>query len=296
MQRYPNFKTSSLSRLFGIFASKEFPSVIQRIINKAYVTLMKVDLQEFEEASFYKSLNKLFTRRFKTRRLFNINEKTFISPCDSLISAYGAIEHSTALQIKGFHYNVSHLLGDYISKEQKAKLEGGSFINFYLSPKDYHRYHAPIDMRITKAVHIPGKLYPVNFTWLSKINNLFIENERVVLECYTKENQLFYMVFVGALNVGKIAFSFDASIQTNASTNLQRYYCYDNLKIAKGEELGHFEMGSTIVMLFEKELIHFDLGHVRTVKFGQPIGGTSRGTPTDRTTQEDEQGIHTSLH
>jgi len=294
MQRYPNFKTSCLSHLFGIFASKEFPSTLQRMINKAYVILMKVDLQEFEEASFYKSLNKLFTRRFKTRRLFNIHKQTFISPCDSIISAYGTIEHSTALQIKGFHYNISRLLGDYISKESKNKLEGGDFINFYLSPRDYHRYHAPIDMRITKAVHIPGKLYPVNFTWLRKIDNLFIENERVVLECYTKEDKLFYMIFVGALNVGKIAFTFDASIQTNARTDLQRYYHYDNLSLTKGEELGHFEMGSTIVMLFEKELIDFDLGHVHNVKFGQPIGGTSRGT--NSTTQTDEQGLHTSLH
>jgi len=296
MQRYPNFKTSYLSHLFGVFASKEFPPALQCLINRAYVFLMKVDLHEFEDVTFYKSLNKLFTRRFKTRRLFNIHDRTFISPCDSIISAYGTIEHSTALQIKGFQYNVSNLLGDYISQKSKSLLEGGDFINFYLSPRDYHRYHAPIDMRITKAIHIPGKLYPVNFTWLNKINNLFIENERVVLECYTKENKLFYMVFVGALNVGKIAFTFDASIQTNASTNLQRYYHYDNLTLTKGEELGQFEMGSTIVMLFEKELINFDLGDVCNAKFGQPIGGISRGTTTHNTVQADEQGLHSSLH
>ena len=295
MQRYPNFKSSIASRLFGAFASKEFPSPIQRTINQAYISMMKVDLMEFEEASTYKSLNKLFTRAFKTRRLFNINQDTVISPCDSLVSAFGKIENRLALQIKGSHYDVRGLLGDYIAKDKKERLEGGEFVNFYLSPRDYHRYHAPIDMRIAKAVHIPGKLYPVNFTWLHKIEGLFIENERVVLECYTKENTLFYMVFVGALNVGKMAFTFDKTIQTNAKASLQNCYLYENLSIAKGDELGHFEMGSTIVMFFEKDSFTLDMGGVSCVKFGQPIGRIKHGGNADSITETDEQGDDASL-
>ncbi len=296
MQRYPNFKSSIASRLFGVFASKEFPSPIQRTINQTYTSMMKVDLMEFEEAASYKSLNKLFTRRFKTRRLFNICEKTLISPCDSLVSAFGKIENNLALQIKGFSYDVRSLLGDYIAKREKERLENGEFVNFYLSPRDYHRYHAPIDMRIAKAVHIPGKLYPVNFTWLKKIEGLFVENERVVLECYTKENRLFYMVFVGALNVGKMAFTFDKKIQTNAKASLQQYYLYDDLFVSKGDELGHFEMGSTIVMLFEKDSIDLELKGISHVKFGQPIGGIKNGAHKDSSTQADEQGNDASLH
>ena len=296
MQRYPNFKSSIASRLFGVFASKEFPSSLQRIINQSYTAMMKVDLMEFEEASSYKSLNALFTRRFKTRRLFNISEKTVISPCDSCVSAFGVIEAHLALQIKGFSYDVRRLLGDYIAKDKKARLDGGAFVNFYLSPRDYHRYHVPIDMRIAKAVHIPGKLYPVNFTWLRKIDGLFIENERVVLECYTKENKLFYMIFVGALNVGKMAFTFDANIQTNAKASLQQYFCYDDLFLSKGDELGHFEMGSTIVMLFEKESIDLDLGSIGPVKFGQPIGGIRYGAQANSIVEADESGDDASLH
>lgn len=296
MQRYPNFKSSIASRLFGVFASKEFPSPIQRTINKTYTSMMKVDLMEFEEASAYKSLNALFTRRFKTRRLFNINDKTLISPCDSLISAFGKIENRLALQIKGFSYDVRSLLGDYIAKEAKDRLDGGDFVNFYLSPRDYHRYHTPIDMRVTKAVHIPGHLYPVNFTWLKKIHGLFVENERVVLECYTKENRLFYMVFVGALNVGKMAFTFDKTIKTNAKASLQQCYLYDNLNLSKGEELGHFEMGSTIVMLFEKDSVNLELDGIGHVKFGQPIGGIHHGEHTNSITQTNEQGDDASLH
>ena len=288
MQRYPNFKSSIASRLFGVFASKEFPRPIQNSINKAYTLMMKVDLMEFDDVTSYTSLNKLFTRRFKNRRLFNINEKTLISPCDSLISAHGAIENNLALQIKGFEYNVRSLLGDYIAKEAKDRLDGGAFVNFYLSPSDYHRYHAPIDMRITKAVHIPGHLYPVNLKWLKKVQGLFVENERVVLECYTKENRLFYMVFVGALNVGKMAFTIDTTIQTNAKASIQHCYLYDDLFIQKGDELGHFEMGSTIVMLFEKESVNLELNGISHVKFGQPIGGVSLGAHTHSIAQTDE--------
>lgn len=233
---------------------------------------MKVDLSEFEAVQNYVSLNKLFTRSLKVPRIFDESTQTFISPCDSFISACGDIKENLALQIKGFSYDVKSLLGDYIAKKEKDLLTNGVFINFYLSPKDYHRYHAPIDMTITKAVHIPGKLYPVNMKWLKKVKGLFIENERVVLECHTEENKLFYMVFVGALNVGKMSFAFDTGIQTNAKSGVQKCYIYPHLAIKKGEELGHFEMGSTIVMLFEKESFSLCVKENFTCKFGQTIG------------------------
>lgn len=295
-QRYPNFKSSVASRLFGAFASKEFPRAIQHTINHTYTRMMRLDLREFDEATSYKSLNALFTRSFKQKRLFNIHNETLISPCDSLVSAYGKIQESLALQIKGMQYDVKNLLGDYISKASKSRLEGGMFVNFYLSPSDYHRYHTPIDMRIAKAVHIPGKLYPVNFTWLRKVPSLFIENERVVLECYTKDDKLFYMIFVGALNVGKMAFHFDKNIQTNAKASLQQAYSYDNLEVKKGDELGLFEMGSTIVMLFEKDSVSLELNSMAQVKFGQPIGGLLNvRAHADCITETNVQGDDASL-
>lgn len=272
MQRYTTFKTSCLSRIFGIFANKKFALSLQICVNRAYVKLMKVDLGEFEEVSHYQTLNKLFTRSLKIPRTLEGTGKSFISPCDSFISACGDIKEDLALQIKGFTYDVRGLLGDFIAKKEKDRLDGGSFINFYLSPKDYHRYHSPVDMYIRKAVHIPGKLYPVNLKWLKKIQGLFIENERVVLECYTMEGKLFYMVFVGALNVGKMSFVFDKKIQTNAKGDIQQCYMYDNIKLHKGEELGHFEMGSTIVMLFEKESIELQVKEISSIRFGMNLG------------------------
>ena len=262
-----NFKSSCASRLFGKFASKEFCPVLQNLINKIYVKLMKVDLSECVSSENYSSLNALFTRSLRKTREFSSSEDEFISPCDAFISECGNISDDKALQIKGRSYSVGNLLGYYILKKEKDRLADGKYLNFYLSPKDYHRYHVPFDMRVKKVVHIPGKLYPVNFIWLNKISELFIENERVVLECYTKDEKLFYMVFVGALNVGKMQFIFDHNIQTNAKSSKEEFYMYDNLWLKKGDELGRFEMGSTIVMFFEKDMVELSCQKNKTIRF-----------------------------
>lgn len=278
MKRFPLFKTSVISRLFGMFANTEFSTSIQIMINKIYVNAMNVDLRECDAVESYLSLNKLFTRRLNTPRSFDTQASTFISPSDSLISACGKIQENLALQIKGFSYNIGQILGDYVSKSHKSRLLNGEYINFYLSPKDYHRYHVPVDMKITKAIHIPGKLFPVNLKWLQKVDGLFIENERVVLECFTRENKLFYMIFVGALNVGKMKFCFDERIQTNAKDSIEQCYVYDNVNVTKGEELGLFEMGSTIVMLFEKESFTAQTQQGVSIKFGDTLGHTQDAT------------------
>ncbi len=266
-----NFKSSCASRQFGKFASKKFTPFLQNIINKTYVCLMKLDMSEFYTYDKYKSLNELFTRGLKTPREYSSNEDEFISPCDAFISEAGDITEQKALQIKGHSYSVRNLLGDYILKKEKDRLVDGKYLNFYLSPKDYHRYHVPFDMRIKKAVHIPGKLYPVNFAWLRKIPELFVENERVILECYTKDEKLFYMVFVGALNVGKMQFIFDHNIQTNAKLGIEQFYMYHDLLLKKGDELGRFEMGSTIVMFFEKDMVKLSCKKDKLIRFTEKV-------------------------
>jgi len=264
-------KTSLISKIFGVFASAKFPKFMQNIINKNYIRFMSVDMSEFQDISSYESLNALFTRKLSLKRDFDENPDTFISPCDAFITQCGTITFGMALQIKGFSYSIRELLGSKISEHSKDKLEYGKFINFYLSPKDYHRYHAPIDMQVKKAIHIPGKLYPVNLKWLNKIPNLFIENERVVLECETFDKKLFYMVFVGALNVGKMSFVFDKRIQTNSKKRFITYYEYGDTFMKKGENLGTFEMGSTIVMFFEKDFVSLECKIDNSVKFGNII-------------------------
>ncbi len=243
--------TSGISQIFGKFASKAFPTPVQKFINASYVKLMGLDMSEFEPSSSYPTLNKLFTRHLIQPRDFNTDEMVMISPCDALVSECGKVHDFTSFQIKGMKYKVDELLGEHIDGKNKHRVKNGRFINFYLSPRDYHRYHIPFDCRITKAVHIPGKLYPVNFTYLNKQQDLFIENERVVIECFTKEDKLFYMVLVGALNVGKMEVSFEPSIQTNSDIRESVSYEYDELHMSKGDDFGCFQMGSTIVLIAE---------------------------------------------
>ena len=163
-------------------------------------------------------------------------------------------------------YSVSELLG-------QSELEGEyDFANIYLSPKDYHHYHVPCDITIKKAIYIPGKLYSVAAKWLAKVDSLYTKNERVALSCEMKNGKKLWLVFVGALNVGKMKFCFDERIQTNAMANFTQIYEYKNLHIKKGERLGNFELGSTIVILSEKDAIEYNLFENKELKFAETIG------------------------
>jgi len=263
--------TNKISNIFHKFATKEFPKTIQNFINNGYVNILGLDMSEFEKASTYTTLNKLFTRELKVQREIDTDEKHFISPADSFVSESGDIEDETACQIKGMSYSVKELLTQEITYDNFEKLKNGTFMNFYLSPKDYHRYHASFDCTVTKLIHVPGKLYPVNFTYLNKQKSLFVENERVIMECLTSNNQLFYMVFVGALNVGKMVFTFEPKVKTNTDAVHPVVYEYEDLEIKKGDCLGYFEMGSTVLLFWEKDMVELDNIINTKVRFGDVI-------------------------
>ena len=263
--------TSLISQNFGKFASKQFPSWFQNIVNQSYVSLMGLDMSDFHHPSAYKSLNKLFTRRLREGRKFSLEDEDFISPCDSYISACGSINRELALQIKGMEYNTDAILGSNFTQEDKNIIHDGTFVNFYLSPKDYHRYHIPTNLKVLKAVHIPGKFYPVNVPSLNKQVNLFIENERVVILCETTSGKKFYMILVSALNVGVMQVAFEPKIQTNATATSEQSYEFENLFLDKGDDFGCFEMGSTIVILAQKGLLELDVKAGDNVKFAQTI-------------------------
>jgi phosphatidylserine decarboxylase len=263
--------TSVISQGFGKFASKEFSAPIQKFINASYVKLMGLDMREFYAPSSYKSLNALFTRKLKEERLFSLNAEDFISPCDSLITECGTITNDYALQIKGMRYKCADFVGGMFSDEEKSLLDDGTFVNLYLSPKDYHRYHIPTNVKILKAVHIPGKFYPVNIPSLKKRLNLFIENERVVILCEATNGKRFYMVLVSALNVGVMQVAFESRIQTNATALTPQSYEFNELYLDKGFDFGCFEMGSTIIILAEKDMLTLGINAGESVKFGQTI-------------------------
>jgi len=263
--------TNKISNLFHKFATKKFPRPIQRFINNRYINILGLDMREFDDPRAFQTLNELFTRELRIPRKIDENQKHFISPADSFVSESGDIKDETACQIKGMSYSVKELLTQEVAYDNLERLKNGSFMNFYLSPKDYHRYHASFDCKVTKLIHVPGKLYPVNFTYLNKQTNLFIENERVIMECQTEQGKLFYMVFVGALNVGKMIFSFEPKINTNIDAIHPTVYEYDDLHIQKGDCLGYFEMGSTVLLFWEKDMAELENIINTKVRFGDCI-------------------------
>ena len=263
--------TNTISNYFHKFATTQFPHLIQNLINGCYVKCLGLDMDEFKNYTSYKTLNKLFTRELMKKRKIDHNLNDFISPADSFISEAGDIKHDIALQIKGMEYSVEDLLTKEVDLDNFHKILDGNFMNMYLSPKDYHRYHASYSCKVTKLIHVPGKLYPVNFKYLNKQPSLFVENERVIMECITYDDKLFYMVFVGALNVGKMIFNFEPNIHTNSEANTIKVYEYENLNIKKGDCLGYFEMGSTVLLFWEKDMVSLKNLVNQKVKFGNIV-------------------------
>lgn len=266
--------TSVISYGFGKFASKAFPSLIQHMINALYVKLMGLDMHRFKRPCEYKTLNALFTRAFEIPPVLERDERTLISGVEALITDTGKIVEGKAYQIKGMSYSLEHLLGVY-HQEAVEQVEGGVFMNFYLSPKDYHRYHTPMALQVHALTHIPGKLYPVNFPLLRNKTDLFIENERVIVECTDKVGKMHILVLVGALNVGKMVITFEPHIQTNSEIREPRHYTYKDTWLERGEMFGWFEMGSTLLTFSQKGSITPEVAINQKVSFADVLGSVN---------------------
>lgn len=263
--------TSAISQSFGKFANKKFHKGFQTLLNKTYIGLMGLDMSEFQDPSSYDSLNALFTRKLNKQREFSTDANDFISPSDSWISECGDLDKDYALQIKGMQYKCDDFIGKDFSQEEKDLVHDGKFINLYLSPKDYHRFHMPLDTKVLKVVHVPGKFFPVNVPSLKKRINLFIENERVVMKCQNSAGKIFYMILVSALNVGVMQVAFEPRIKTNADAEISSVYEYADMNLKKGDDFGCFEMGSTIIILAQKDMLDIKVKMNDHVKFGQTI-------------------------
>lgn len=263
--------TSIISLAFGKFASKAFPSPVQKVINTGYVKLMGLDMSEFKAPSDYPTLNTLFTRAFEVPRTLPEDENTLISGVDALITDAGSIVEGKAYQIKGMPYKINALFGEF-HQDAVQDVEGGEFINFYLSPKDYHRYHMPMRLKINSLTHIPGKFYPVNFPLLRNKHDLFIENERVVIACEDEKGRTQVLVLVAALNVGKMVLTFEERVQTNSEIREPVHYTYDDLWLERGALFGWFEMGSTIVTFSQKGSVFPEVAINQKVQFTDILG------------------------
>lgn len=254
-----------ISRAFGRFAACRFRFGLQGVINSAYVRLFGLDMSEFRKPSSYDSLLALFTRKLEVPRAIDAKNNAFISPSDGKVLFAGVGDGDMAMSVKGHTYSARELVGGELPGEF-------SYANIYLSPKDYHHYHAPCDLRLLSASYIPGALYSVSEHTLSRKPELYALNERVVLRCESASGAWVYLVFVGAINVAKMRFSFDKTIQTNAKSGAPSEHKYKCLYVRKGEDLGCFELGSTVVVLADSTSVRFDEISGKSVKFGERIG------------------------
>ncbi len=263
--------SSFISYAFGKFAAKKFSKPVQNFINISYVKLLGLNMSNFKSPKEYNSLVALFTRALEKEPLIDARINSVISPCDAIVVAAGQINQNRAYQIKGMEYNINELIG--LKGNDYKVLEEGEFINFYLSPKDYHRYHFPFDVKVLSLLHIPGKLFPVNIPLLKKKKNLYLENERVVLEILDRFGHKHFIVLIGALNVGKIVVTFEPALKTNINAKRPVLFKYETPKeFKKGELFGWFEMGSTIVVLSQKNAIKWYINENQKVNFGKVIG------------------------
>lgn len=246
-----------ISKIFGLVSMLRLPRFMMIPILKAFSKTYKINLDEAElELQEYNSLNEFFTRALRAEaRIIDSAENAVVSPVDARISAFGEIRETSVIQAKGIDYSVTELVG----VERYAKdFINGKFMTFYLSPQDYHRIHSPSFGQILGYYYEPGKLFPVNDLAVLNIQSLFPKNERLITFLQTEYGKI-AIVKVGASNVGKIRVTYDNNIVTNSWIRFPKEVQYKDVSIFidKGGELGRFEMGSTVILIFEKDTIDF---------------------------------------
>jgi phosphatidylserine decarboxylase len=262
---------SALSTAVGMATRLPAPAPLHRVAIKAFAKAYNVDLSEAEHAlEHYPTFAEFFTRGLKVgSRPVDPGERVVVSPVDGAVSQVGYAEHGRVMQAKGIHYTVGELLGD----EQAAKpFHGGAWTTLYLSPRDYHRIHSPLAGKITGYSYIPGEFWPVNVASVKYKQALFCVNERLVTYLDTVAGKC-AVVKVGATCVSRIKAAYDEVITHMGQPG--KVHSYETcIPVEKGAELGRFEMGSTVILVFEPGRVKWDesLQPEAVVRMGRRIG------------------------
>ncbi|ART79958.1 archaetidylserine decarboxylase [Oceanisphaera avium] len=240
-----------VSRLAGKLAALESGPLPQWLI-KRFIHHYQVDMSEalYEQAAHYKSFNEFFTRPLKAdARPLNNDNNTLAMPVDGAISQVAPIIQGRIIQAKGHDYSARTLLGG--DKALASPFMDGDFATIYLAPKDYHRIHMPLDGVLKTMIYVPGELFSVNPLTASRVPGLFARNERVVCIFDTQAGPM-AMVLVGATIVASIETVWAGTITPPPGKQIQRWdYTSDSApRLAKGQEMGRFKLGSTVVCLF----------------------------------------------
>jgi phosphatidylserine decarboxylase len=262
-----------LTTFAGRVAGAKGGSMTTRLI-RWFVGKYGVNMAEAENSDIasYKSFNDFFTRALRPG-VRPQAASDFVCPVDGRISQFGAIDDHHILQAKGHRFTSTELVGG--DAALAAQFRHGSFANLYLSPKDYHRLHMPCDGRLTRMIYVPGALFSVNPTTARGVPNLFARNERVVCVFESPEHGTFVLVLVGATIVGSMATVWHGVVNpTRLGKVCEWTYADRDIVLKKGDEMGRFLLGSTIVMLFRPNTIAFnpDWAPERPVRLGEAMG------------------------
>jgi phosphatidylserine decarboxylase len=266
-----------LSRVVSGLADRELPGPLLRPLIRAYVRAYKVDLAEAADPlTAYSSFNAFFTRRLREgARAIDPEPGAMVSPSDSRLSSIGDVPQDGLLeQIKGSTYSLQALLGG----PEAAAFGRGAHATLYLSPSMYHRVHSPVTGRIRCWRYLPGRLYPVNTLAVRLVKDLFVVNERIAIVIDTDDVGAVAVVMVGATNVGRMTLAFD-SLVTNAGLPATAVRPATPIPVTRGQELGAFNLGSTVVLLIErKERLRAVAKAGDLVRMGQALWRSAPGS------------------
>ncbi|MFN7133384.1 MAG: archaetidylserine decarboxylase, partial [Myxococcales bacterium] len=222
------------------------------------------------EIGQFPTFGDFFTRRLRPgARPIAPGDDVVVSPTDGLVAAVGTSVEGRLVQVKGREYSVAALLDD---PDESKRFEGGAYCTIYLAPRDYHRIHSPVAGEVEKLAYIPGELWPVNPPAVRSVPNLFAVNERLISYVASPVGRV-AVVKVGATCVGRIRATYDDVVTNSGGSRLKKEY-EQKPKVEKGGELGVFEMGSTVILLFEPGRVALDEALVEgtVVRMGQAIG------------------------
>ena len=270
----------ALSRLIYRLTRIEFKPWKNSLIN-TFIFFYKIDMNQAidQKADDYASFNAFFTRRLKPEaRSWNKDNELILSPVDGFISQMGNINDTKLIQAKGKNYSLATLLAN--DAETTKQFKNGLFTTLYLSPRDYHRIHMPVTGKLIKSVYVPGDLFPVNTASVRTVDQLFARNERFI-SIFETELGLMAQIMVGAIFVGSMETVWLGQITPTKHRELTiKEYAADSIKLNQADEFGHFNMGSTVILLFENNKLNWlaNLNENDPIQVGQVLADVIKTT------------------
>lgn len=260
----------ALTLYAGLLANVKIRIIKNRLIRK-FIRKHGVNMQEaaHENIDDYACFNDFFIRHLKPGSR-TIEDADIVSPVDGAVSELGDIQAGQLLQAKGRYYSVQELLA--CDQTLASDFNSGHFITLYLSPKDYHRVHMPMDGILSETLYVPGRFYSVQPALSRVIPNLFARNQRLVVQFETSIGRM-AMVLVGATVVGRIGTAWQGDVPR--SRYIRKAVYTDKKLIKKGEEMGYFKLGSTVILLFSQEAKmhwHQDMTSGKSIRLGEILG------------------------